>query len=119
MNQYEIPAMIEDELPAVCLNLKKTSAFGDAIQMMELLVKYSMEMISLHNVNMVIKCMCVVGKIYDKGNTIVKNAVENIFIFSFSSLQSKCSKYEWNMIQAKMPINLYSIYVQQFYNSGI
>src|SRR6218665_738622 len=112
MTSYEVPAMIEDELPAITEALHDTSVIGNVNKAMSLLVSYTKSMISLHDLPAVVKCMQVADKIYDKGNDLVKHAVENVFVFAFSGMRNYCNKVEWKVIQAKMPITLYSIYVK-------
>ncbi|MBO9594572.1 MAG: hypothetical protein J7599_16840 [Niabella sp.] len=119
MNQYEIPAMIEDELPAIVHELETTRQFGNALHIMQVLVRFIKGMLATHNLPVVIKCMRMVDRIYEKGDRIVKNAIENIFIRSFSGLQKKCSKAEWKLLSTKIPITLYSVYIQQLYKPGI
>ncbi|MBZ4191225.1 DUF7674 family protein [Niabella beijingensis] len=119
MNQYEIPAIIEDELPAICHELETTRKFGDAIQIMQILSAFASRMLSMHQLPVVIKCMRMVEKIYEKGDTLVKNAIENVFVLSFSGMRNKCDTMEWNLLSAKMPITLYSLYIQQHYKPGI
>lgn len=119
MNTYEVPAIIEDALPAMKDVLKDKSIVGNVHATMQVLVKYTKKMMSLHDLPAVVKCMSVADRIYDKGNALVKNAVENVFVYSFSGMRSCCNTIEWKMIQAKMPMTLYSIYVRQIYRSGL
>ena len=62
-------------------------------------------------------CMNLVQQIYRTGNTAVKNAVENIFIFAFSSILPHCNPVEWGLVQSCMPADLYSLYVGQVMRS--
>jgi hypothetical protein len=62
-------------------------------------------------------CMKRVQKIYRSGNASVKNAVENIFIFAFSSILPHCNQVEWRLVQSCMPTELYTIYVRQVVRS--
>lgn len=119
MNQYEIPAMIEDELPAIVRELETTREFGNAIHIMGILVRFVKRMLAAHNLSVVIKCMRMVDRIYEKGDPVVKNAIENIFILSFSGLQKTCNVAEWKLLSAKIPITLYSAYIRQLYQPGI
>jgi hypothetical protein len=118
MNNYEVSAIIGDEIPAIKDEIT-SKTIGNANAVMLILSRYTKKMINLHDLPAIVKCMNVVDKIYNKGNTIVKNAVENVFIYSFSSIRTCCNKAEWSLIQAKMPMTLYSIYVRQIYKSGI
>ncbi len=63
-------------------------------------------------------CMNRVQTIYRSGNAAVKNAVENIFIFAFSSILPRCNQVEWRLVQSCMPTELYSIYVRQVTKAG-
>jgi hypothetical protein len=119
MTTYEVPAIIEDELPAIKDQLQDKSIIGNVNKAMLVLVSYTKKMMRLHDLPAVAKCMSLADKIYNKGNDVVKNAVENVFIYAFSGMRSSCNKVEWKVIQAKMPITLYSIYVKQIYRSGI
>lgn len=119
MNQYEIPAMLEDELPAIAPSLKENAVTGNVTQAIKVLAHYTRSLLSLHDLPAVVKCLQVADKIYEKGNQVVRNAVENVFVYSFSGLQCACNKVEWKVIQARMPLSLYSAYVRQIYKSGI
>ncbi len=119
MNQYEIGAIIEDELPSVTTEIKKYSAHGSIYKIMGVLAIFTKKTLLKHDLPTVIKCLNLADKIYAKGNMLVKGAVETIFIYSFSNLRASCNKVEWNVVQAKMPITLYSLYVKQVYHSGI
>jgi hypothetical protein len=63
-------------------------------------------------------CMNRVQQIYKSGNTTVKNAVENIFIFAFSSILPRCNQVEWRLVQSCMPTELYTLYVRQITKAG-
>lgn len=64
------------------------------------------------------KCMARVQEIYTSGNATVKNAVENIFVFAFSSILPHCNQAEWRLVQSCMPAELYTLYVRQVTKAG-
>lgn len=119
MNNYEVPAMLEDALPDIKESLNERPVLGNVHAAMQVLAKYTRKMIYLHDLPAVATCMRVAAGIYDKGNALVKNAVENVFVYSFSGMRTACEKTEWNAIQARIPMTLYSLYVQQIYKSGL
>lgn len=119
MNNYEVPAIMEDELPAIKEELKEKCFLGNVNAAMLVLARYTRKMINLHDLPAVAKCMRLADKIYSKGNTIVKNAVENVFVYSFSGLRNCCDQQEWSKVQSGMPMTLYSLYVKQIYRSGL
>ena len=113
LNQYEVPAMLADELPEIKDSLKAPMIIGDILKTIQVFTDYTERMLRGHNIAIVSKCMSVADHIYTRGNTAVKNAIENIFIFSFSAMRSVCGREEWKLVQAKTPVTIYSVYVQQ------
>jgi hypothetical protein len=119
MNQFELPAMLEDELPMIASELKQNTVLGSVGNTVKIFTNYTKRMLALHDLPAVVRCMGIADKIYDRGNQAVKSAIENVFVYSFSGLRCACDKLEWRLIQAKMPVTLYSIYVRQIYKSGL
>ena len=119
MNIYEVPAIIEDELPAIKNEIHKSCAVGNVHAVIQVLTSYTKKMMNLHNVPVVINCLSLADSLYNKGNNLVKNAIENVFVFSFSAMRTCCDAAEWKLIQAKIPLALYSVYVNQVSLSGI
>ena len=107
MNEFEVPVYIAGRLP----QLRTTGR--NIYQTMQALTDYTKRMAIEHNFKAVEKCMSLVEKIYDKGTALVKNAVENIFIFSFSSIRMLCNIVEWRIVQSYMPACLYTLYIRQ------
>ncbi|MCF3108410.1 hypothetical protein LL912_06450 [Niabella sp. CC-SYL272] len=119
MNRYEIRALIEDELPAVYGALKTPLGLENSPHIMNVLVGFVKRMLAAHNLPVVIKCMRIVDRIYEKGDCVVRNAIEHVFIRAFSGFQKSCHMAEWRVLSAKIPITLFSVYIQQRYQSKI
>ena len=119
MNPFEITDAIGGELPEMQEALERDSVFGDAVRVMQIVADYSKKMLSMHELTKVMKCMRLIGKIYDHGNKAVKSAVESVYVFSFFSMQSVCSRPEWNIVRTRMPIMRSTLYVRQLYSRGI
>ena len=117
LDQYEVSNFITFRLPEVKLEISQTSAEPTAYQSIQVLADYAKRMALEHDFKMVEKCMNLVEKLYEKGNALVRNAVENIFIFSFSTMLSRCNIVEWRIVQSYMPADLYSLYVKQILKS--
>jgi hypothetical protein len=117
MNQFDVPAFIAVKLPQVKQDLRTSGKETTIYQSIQVLTDYTKRMAIEHNFKMVEKCMALVEKIYEKGNTLVKNAVENVFIFSFSSIMTIFNIVEWRIVQSYMPAGLYSLYIQQVLRS--
>ena len=119
MNQYEVSAEIADQIPEIQKEITCAPVFGSIYMSIKILTTYTGKMLQDHQLRQVERCMKLVDKIYHKGNKLVKTAVENVFIFSFSNLQGCCTKREWQEIQTKMPVMLFSLYIQQIMKPGI
>lgn len=115
IHEYEVPAYITGTLPQLKREFTRGCHVYDAVQV---LTDYTKRMALEHDFRELKNCMSLIEKIYEKGDTLVKNAVENIFIFSFSSMRLLCNIVEWRMVQSIMPSTLYTLYVQQVLRSG-
>ena len=116
LSQQEVPSLIARQLPAALFYLSDTPP--SAYQAIQALTDYTRRMALEHNFKMVQQCMALVEKIYNKGNALVKNAVENVFVFSFSTIMSRCNAVEWRIVQSYMPSDLYSLYIRQVLKSN-
>jgi len=118
INQYELPVYLVNELPEIEDDLKETSKTLNVFKTVQCLVHYTKESIKAHDMNAVKRIMNAVEGIYMKGNNAVKNAFENVFVYSFTSMICMCDREEKNHLQAIMPLHLYSAYILQVYRSG-
>lgn len=115
IHEFEVPAYISDTLPQLKREFSTGCHVYDSIQV---LTDYTKRMALQRNLKEVRACMSLTEKIYEKGDAIVKNAVENIFIFSFSSMRLLCNIVEWRMVQSIMPSSLYTLYMHQVLRSA-
>lgn len=94
------------------------SAVGNICQTINILTAHMWKMARLHHFRQVHTCMNLASRLYLDGNEPVKNAVENIFVYSFSALQLSCTKAEWNLLKSDIPSPLYSAYLRQVMHGG-
>jgi len=119
INQYEVPARLVAELPEIAKDLKAFSPTINIFKSIQCLTNFTRNKVIRHDLKAVKKCFAVAEDIYVKGNTLVKDAIENVFVYSFSSLMNQCDNEERKQVQAIMPIILHTAYVQQVLKSGI
>ncbi len=117
LTPFEVPAYIAGQLPQLNHDICRPGTPLTAYQSVQVLTDFTKRMALEHDFKMVGKCMGLMGRLYDKGNTVVRNAVENVFIFSFSSLMCTCNIVEWRIMQSYMPGDLYTLYVRQVLKS--
>jgi hypothetical protein len=122
MNQYEVPSFLQDEIPEMKDVLAKegvSSNLFDPCTSVHGLTAFTLKNAYEHNIKMLKHCFRAAERLHIKGNEITKNAVENVFIYSFSELLAGCTDtLERSKIQAVIPGCLYSVYVQQILKSN-
>ncbi len=119
INQYEVPAYLLDELPGIAQELKTFSPTLNIYKTVQCLANYTKSKIVQHDLGTVKQCFAIAENIYVKGNELVRSAVENVFVFSFSALLNIGSREDKKELQAIMPVCLHTLYVQQVLRSGI
>ncbi len=118
MNQYEVPALIADQFPETNKDICSLTAIGNPYQTMAVFSRFMRKKISAHQFNKVFRCLALANHIYTHGNAVVKSAVENEFIYSFSQASQSCDKNQWNLVKAHIPARLYNIYIKQIIGYG-
>ena len=122
MNQYEVPSYLQDALPEMKEVLVKegvSSNLFDPYKSVQCLTDFTLKVAHQHNIKMLKRCFTAAERLYIKGNEMIKNAINNVFIYSFSELLADCtSRQERIKIQSVMPSYLYSAYVQQVLKSN-
>lgn len=119
MNQYEMADEIATEIPEVKTEIARIINLKNPFALIRIITRHTRKMVEQHNELMTEKCMKLIDKIYTKGDLIIKNAIENVFIFSLDSITTSCTSTERKQILSKVPVGLYNAYVNQVYRSGI
>ena len=116
INQLEVPMYLADAIPEIANEItvnKKCNAFT----LMNSLVSVTDKNITKHDFLALKRCFAVADKLYDKGNAVVKNAVQNVFVYSFTKMFA-CHPAEKREIMAIIPMALYSLYIGQVCHRG-
>lgn len=116
INQHELYAYIEEVLPEI-----KSEMIPDKIDnpytVMNALLKLTTKKTKEHKYDIVKKCFQVADRLYSKGNSVVRIAVENVFVYSFDGLFQSCNAERRN-VMALVPVTLYTLYINQHYQHG-
>jgi hypothetical protein len=122
MNECEVPSWLQDELPEMKEDLAKNGVLADIFdpyKSVQCLTEFTLKNAHEHNIKMLKRCFKAAEKLYVRGNEMIKNAINKVFIYSFSMLFADCnSRMERIKIQSIMPPNLFSAYVQQVLKSN-
>jgi hypothetical protein len=77
------------------------------------------KLIKDHDQKILMKSITKMNLFYSKGDQALKNAIENIFVYSLDSLTFCCEPSYKDLIFAKMSPSLQNNYLRQVYKSGI
>lgn len=117
INEKELPEYLQQTVPelySVCLNAGCKNPFDIAAQ----LISYTHEKMQQSNVDAATTCMRLVEKIYKKGSLNIRNAIENVYVYSFTY------RFFHNVDEAKkvsliMPQLLMDLYKKQIIYSHL
>ena len=115
INQFEMPMYIEDAVPEIKVYDNHTRV--NPYNAMSALLQFTSNNIKAHNYNAVKRSFNVADKLYCKGDNVVKNAVQNVFIFSFSSIFQN-NPDEKKQLMSLLPGTLYAAYLSQVCHGG-
>lgn len=113
MNKYEVPIKIGNEFPEIHKELRHLAVLGNVYESINVLTAFTRKMAAAHQFKKVQRCMELANYLHERGNALVKNAVENIFIYSFSLMRASSNPIEWRLLRAVIPSRLFLMYVHQ------
>ncbi len=116
INQIEIPTFIEEALPEISFDLNVNKKIN-AYDLMNMLMVFTLKNIKEHNYKMIQRCFKIADKLYSRGNAMVKNAVQNVFVYSFTKM-FQTYPAEKQALLSILPVTLYSLYISQIHHSG-
>jgi hypothetical protein len=117
ITQYEVPGYLAEVLPARALQPQICHLTMNIYKDLQQFTDYTRQAVDQHNYTLAKKCFRLADRLYTNGDRIVRNAVENIFVFSFSSFIPRDS-VEKIILKSFIPATLYALYVKQVSEGG-
>lgn len=114
--ENELPQIVEHEIPE--LSGKISDKHCNLHETLYILREHAHAKMEEENFGAVKQCMAVAENLYQKGNQSVKNAIENVYVYSFSSMLFNDTEKRKALL-GLIPITLYSVFVQQMLHSHI
>jgi hypothetical protein len=117
INQENLPGYIGKEIPelsGICEQENCRNVYDIVKQML----RYTTAQVLTHNISAAKQCLCLAEKLYKKGNAVVKNAIENVFVYSFSHAFFHDSRKRKEVMDI-VPASLYELYKKQVINSHL
>jgi len=115
--QEELSEYIEKEMPELS-GMERSDKPQSAYDIVRHMLKYTKSQVIQHNLNAAKKCMNLAEKLYYKGNNAIKNAIENVFVYSFSHAFFHDENKKKEVIGI-IPESLYRLYKRQVINSHL
>ena len=117
ISQEELPQFIENSMPElsdICHNENSHNPY----RVVKQLLQYTTTNIAKHNLNAAKQCLALAEQLYRKGNNVIKNAIENVFVFSFSHAFFHNDPNRKEVLDI-VPPSLYELYRRQLVNSHL
>jgi hypothetical protein len=112
ISENEVSDILGEELPELNFDLEKVSAGGNIYNVLLSFANYTKNCANVGNTKKLSSCFKVAEKLLNKGNNIVKSAMENVYVFSVSSLLEIVSPIQ-EQVKKMFPENLKIAYTKQ------
>ena len=112
INQYEVPALIEDAVPELRKPLHQFPAVYHVYETVTCLSNYTRKQLEAHNYSLAGRCLSVAARLYERGNQVVKGAIEQHFLPALSGIPVT-DAINRIKLYSLIPASLYTLFIQQ------
>ncbi|MCD6064606.1 MAG: hypothetical protein K0R82_2517 [Flavipsychrobacter sp.] len=109
--------LISQELPELNERFEKSPVPG-LHKTMRALFDYTQEKVDTYDLGAVQKCFSVVERLYADGNMALRNAIENVYVFSLEKILCSTCAHKAELMNM-IPETLHAAYVRQMICSNI
>ncbi len=117
ISQQELPGYVTNAVPELT-GIIENSKCRNAYDVVRQLFKYTATQVLSKNLAAAKACLSLAEQLYDKGNTVIKNAIENVYVYSFSHAFF-CDEKRRREVLPLVPVTLYNLYKKQVINSHL
>jgi len=117
IDQQELPAYIGKSIPELSQTIEQQDC-QNVYDIVKEMITYTSTQVIHHNTAAAKKCLNLAEQLYKHGNTAIKNAIENVFVYSFSH-SFFCDSGKQDDIMKIVPPALYDLYRKQVLNSHL
>ena len=119
MNHTDAVREIVKIIPESQEDFKESYQTKTPFMVISIFTRQIKKLIKNHDQKILLKSITKMNQLYNKGDQALKNAIENIFIYSLDSLTFCCEPSYKDLIFSKMSPSLQNNYLRQVYKSGI
>lgn len=117
ITQYEVASLLKEELPAISGDQYPFRFPMDIYKSVQCFSEFTKRAVLDHDHQLARKCFSLAEKLYRQGDHLVRNVVENSFVFSFTAFMPK-GKVEKLILRSMIPATLYALYMKQIMGTG-
>lgn len=117
ITQYQVQDFLKSAMPQITPATQPVRFEMEMYPCLQSFTDYTKSAIRRHNFELARKCCEFAERLYTNGDRMVKHAVENVFVYSFSSFLTG-SRTENLFIRSLIPASLYALYMRQLMQSG-
>ena len=119
MNHTDAVTEIIKTIPETQEDFKESYKTNSPFMVISVFTKQIKRLIKENDQKILVKSIRKMNKLYSTGDAALKNAIENIFVYSLDSFTFCCEPTYKKMIFSKMSTRLQENYFHQVYKSGI
>ena len=117
---YEVPFLLQEAIPQMPVTATvQAHAFPatDIYCWLNSFSGYTRHAVADHNFGLAKKCFSIAEMLYRQGDNRVRLLIENIFVYSFSSMLP-ADRVEKLIVKNGIPSALYAVYLKQVMSTG-
>jgi aminoglycoside phosphotransferase (APT) family kinase protein len=118
INEHQVSEYVQREMPELNEKLASEQKSNNVYRVMQTLLDQTRDHVCSQNLDAANKCFALVERIYNKGNSIVKNAVENVYVFALENVIYQHCRDRARLIKI-IPAAFHSLFVRQIVGSNI
>ncbi len=119
MNYKEAVTEIIQIIPQSQKDFSETCNANNSYMVISTFLRYIKKFVQENNTETVKQSLHKMNDFYEKGDTVLKNAVENVFIYSLDSLTFSCKSEKKQEIFSLLSLCINKKYLHQVYKSGL
>ena len=117
IDPQELPAYIGKAIPELSQTIEQQDC-KNVYDIVKEMITYTSIQVVHHNTAAAKKCLHLAEQLYKHGNAAIKNAIENVFVYSFSHSFFHDTGHNEEVMKI-VPPSLYNLYRKQVLNSHL
>lgn len=118
INENEIPEILGQEFPLINERLERAASLSNIYQSIQCFADFTKQLIRNGNMKEVKHCFKIADKLLLQGNTTVRNAIENCYVYSMATVLDSTTPLS-KIIRELLPASLFKEYRHQVNAGGI